>query len=64
MWQSHGSELTKLLESWAKQAPVGSLFAVELEQRTDLSLLPKDLEWEVRLYSPAQVAIAEVEARP
>jgi 16S rRNA (guanine966-N2)-methyltransferase len=64
MWQTHGSELTRLLESWARQAPVGSLFAVELEQRTDLSLLPKNLEWEVRLYSPAQVAIAQVQARP
>jgi hypothetical protein len=62
MWESHGVELTQLLEAWADQAPEGSLFAVELEQRTALNLLPKNLAWEVRLYSPAQVAIAEVEA--
>jgi hypothetical protein len=36
------------------------LFAVELEQNTELGVLPAFLEWQVRRYAPAQVAIAEV----
>ena len=39
---------------------MGSLFAVELEQNTELGVLPEFLEWQVRRYAPAQVAIAEV----
>lgn len=60
MWESHGRELTELLESWAQAAPPESLFAVELEQTTNLGLLPQSLAWEARTYSPAQIAIAEV----
>jgi 16S rRNA (guanine966-N2)-methyltransferase len=60
MWESHRAELTELVHAWAKAAPMGSLFAVELEQNTDLGVLPAFLEWQVRRYAPAQVAIAEV----
>ena len=60
MWESHGGELKDLLKAWAEQAPRGSLFAVELHQRTDLGLLPNNLSWEVRIYPPAQIAVAEV----
>jgi len=60
MWETHGAALTQLLSDWTRAAPVGSLFAVELAHRTDLSLLPSGLDWGVRLYSPAQIAVAEV----
>ena len=52
--------MTNLFHAWAKGAPTGSLFAVELEQNTELGVLPSFLEWQVRRYAPAQVAIAEV----
>jgi 16S rRNA (guanine966-N2)-methyltransferase len=60
MWESHKAELTELVHAWATAAPLGSLFAVELEQNTELGVLPAFLEWQVRRYAPAQVAIAEV----
>lgn len=60
MWETNGPELTQMLEAWAAAAPPESLFAVELEYHTDLSLLPRSLSWEVRQYAPAQVAIAEL----
>jgi 16S rRNA (guanine966-N2)-methyltransferase len=60
MWETHSEELTELVRAWTSAAPVGSLFAVELEQNTDLGVLPAYLEWQVRRYAPAQVAIAEV----
>jgi 16S rRNA G966 N2-methylase RsmD len=60
MWETQGEEIRELLETWVSRAPVGSLFAVELEYRTDLSLLPKGIPWQVRTYAPAQMAIGEV----
>lgn len=61
MWESQGAEITQMLEAWTTAAPKGSLFAVELEQRTDLAYLPITANWEVRHYAPAQVAIAQLE---
>lgn len=62
MWESQGDELRQMLEAWTSAAPKGSLFAVELEHKTDLSFLPTTASWEVRLYAPAQVAIAQIES--
>ena len=59
LWQSQGDALTKMLSSWIEKSPVGSFFAVELEDKTPLTSLPTTLEWDVRQYKPAQMAIAE-----
>jgi 16S rRNA (guanine966-N2)-methyltransferase len=59
LWDSQGEALTKMMESWIEKSPVGSLFAVELEDKTPLELLPSCLEWDVRVYKPARMAIAE-----
>ncbi|MFM8215949.1 MAG: RsmD family RNA methyltransferase [Pirellula sp.] len=60
MWETDGTELREMLDVWISQAPAGSLFAVELEHRTDLGLLPAAISWQVRTYAPAQIAIGEV----
>lgn len=59
MWSQQPVELKTLLDLFASQAPVGSLLAVELAEDTPQDILPNSLEWDVRLYRPAQVAIAE-----
>ena len=60
MWETQGPELREMLEAWISHAPAGSLFAVELEHRTDLGWLPSLIPWQVRTYAPAQMAIGEV----
>jgi 16S rRNA (guanine966-N2)-methyltransferase len=59
LWNTQGPELTAMLEVWWQNAPMHSLFAVELEDSTSLDLLPKSVDWDVRSYRPAQIAIAE-----
>lgn len=59
LWQSQGESLTQMLQAWIDKSPAGSLFAVELEDKTPLELLPRSLEWDVRVYKPARMAIAE-----
>ncbi|MEQ1827366.1 MAG: RsmD family RNA methyltransferase [Pirellula sp.] len=71
LWTSHGPRLTKLVETWWNAAPRGSLFAIELDESTPATFLPRyqdgtgkyDLsemiDWDVRSYKPAQMAVAE-----
>jgi 16S rRNA (guanine966-N2)-methyltransferase len=59
LWESQGESLTRMMETWIEKSPMGSLFAVELEDKTPLDLLPNSLEWDVRPYKPARMAIAE-----
>jgi 16S rRNA G966 N2-methylase RsmD len=69
MWQSDGARLTELIRTWWDAAPMGSLFAVELDEGTPIALLPgtpecvetglAPIEWDVRVYKPAQIATAE-----
>ncbi|MEY4568521.1 MAG: Ribosomal small subunit methyltransferase [Planctomycetota bacterium] len=61
MWDEQKAELAELLQDTCDKAPSGSVFAVELEEHTPLDVLPASLHWDVRLYRPAQVAIAEKE---
>lgn len=61
MWDEQKAELSELLQDACDKAPSGSVFAVELEEHTPLEVLPASLQWDVRLYRPAQVAIAEKE---
>ncbi len=59
LWEENSDGMNQLLTTWTERAPVGSLFAVELEERTSLDFLPRSLEWDVRVYKPARMAIAE-----
>lgn len=60
LWADKSDEMRYLLQRFSVEAPIGSSIVVELEEKTDLEVLPQSLEWDVRLYRPAQVAIAEV----
>lgn len=59
LWESQGESLRTMLEMWIEKSPSRSLFAVELEDKTPLALLPTCLDWDVRVYKPARMAIAE-----
>lgn len=59
LWESDADGMRNLLSKWVELAPVGSLFAIELEENTPTDFLPTSLEWDVRLYKPARMAIAE-----
>jgi 16S rRNA (guanine966-N2)-methyltransferase len=59
MWHERKDELRDLLNNVCLKAPTKSLLAIELEESTPLDILPGYLDWDVRLYRPAQVAIAE-----
>ncbi len=59
LWDSDPQGMKQLLELWTDRAPAGSMFVVELEERTTLDFLPTTLEWDARLYKPARMAIAE-----
>ncbi len=57
LYISHAAEMMGLLEQLLTNAPIGSLFAVEADERFDFSLLPNAAEWDVREYRPAVVGI-------
>jgi len=59
MWKSDGQRLRTMIGNWWKAAPIGSLFAVELEESTPLELLPPNIDWDARIYKPARMAVAE-----
>lgn len=59
MWKSDGERLRSIIENWWNAAPVGSLFAVELEESTPLEFLPANIDWDARVYKPARMAVAE-----
>ncbi len=59
LWQSQGPELHAMLSTWIELAPAKSLFAVELEAETDETLIPRLLEWDIRAYKPAKIAVGE-----
>ncbi len=61
LWESQTEDLRQLLHVWTNRAPVGSLFAVELDEGTPLDVLPSHIQWQTRLYRPAMMAIGEVE---
>jgi 16S rRNA (guanine966-N2)-methyltransferase len=59
LWNSDEQAMRNLLAGWVEAAPAGSLIAVELEFETSLDFLPETLEWDIRNYKPAKMAIAE-----
>ncbi len=59
LWESKTEALRELLVQWVDAAPANSLFAIELDELTPLSMLPESLEWQTRVYRPAMMAIGE-----
>jgi 16S rRNA (guanine966-N2)-methyltransferase len=59
LWESKTEALRDLLVRWVDAAPANSLFAIELDMSTPLSILPESLEWQTRAYRPAMMAIGE-----
>ena len=57
-------EVHRLLETLLELAPPGSLFAVESDERYDMSQLPQAEAWNVRAYPPAVVAVLKLESSP
>lgn len=62
MWETQGEALKSLVQQWWQAAPENSLFAVELETETPISWLPEGIEWDIRNYQPAKVAVAQKDA--
>lgn len=54
---SRREELLEVLQSLASAAPLGSTLIVESDDRFDPAGLPPELEWDVRRYPPAVVAV-------
>lgn len=50
-------ELTGMMEALIDAAPDESLFVVESDSRFRAELLPRQNEWKVRQYSPAQISV-------
>jgi 16S rRNA G966 N2-methylase RsmD len=59
MWETQGQEIKEMIRKWILAAPPRSLFAIELEVNTDLQWLPTDLQWDMRKYNPAVIAIGQ-----
>lgn len=55
--------MQELLASLADDAPAGSLLVVESDDRFDTAGLPSALDWQVRAYPPAVVAIGRKKMR-
>ena len=60
LYQDQPEQMVQLLEVLIGQAPSGSLFAVEADDRFDPASLPPVIEWDSRVYSPAHLHIGEV----
>lgn len=60
LWRDRSAEMQQLLQRFCSVAPKGSTIIAELEEKTPVEILPDSLEWDIRLYRPAQVAIADV----
>lgn len=61
MWETQGDALKSLIQQWWQAAPEDSLFAVELETETPVSWLPEEIDWDIRNYQPAKIAVAQKE---
>jgi len=59
LWETNLDDMKELIEKWIDSAPVGSLFAIELDQSTSPDVLPQWIDWQKRLYRPALIAIGE-----
>jgi len=59
LYVEQSDAVLSLLNTLLEHAPDGSLLVVEADERFDLGLLPRPVEWSVRAYPPAVIAILE-----
>lgn len=59
---SRQDEMLKLINTFVSAAPPASIFIVEADERFSMDLLPLYLDWDVRKYLPAFVAILKSES--
>lgn len=59
LWESAKSEMLALINDWIDLSPAGSQFVLELNDEDYVANLPTGLDWDVRRYFPAYVALAE-----
>lgn len=62
LYESRAEDMLQLIRRFADWSPPGSLLAVEADRRLDCRVLPEPDAWDVRWYSPAQIAVRELEA--
>ena len=53
--------MLELITRWVEISPAGSQIVVETDERFDPGLLPRAVEWDIRKYPPAVVAILSTE---
>lgn len=58
MWKSEGERLTAGLSELYSLSPSGSLFVCETEMDYELAAALPEIEWDVRTYPPAHIAVA------
>lgn len=59
MWETELPKLREGLAAMQKLSPEGSFFVVEVEEPFDIPAELPEFEWDVRLYKPALVGVAE-----
>lgn len=58
LYSERQGDMLALIRRMMELAPAGSHFVVESDATFDVALLPEELEWDVRSYPPAVVALA------
>ena len=59
MWESELERLKEGLLKLYAVSPAGSMFVIETENDFDIRANFPEFEWDVRLYKPATIGIAE-----
>lgn len=62
MWTEDGNRLIEGIQALYELSPQGSRFVCETEQSFDIVAAIPALDWDVRSYAPANIAIAEKDA--
>lgn len=57
-YDNRRDEMLTIIGQLCEAAPPESAFVIESDERFDCSLLPAALEWDVRSYPPARIALA------
>ncbi len=59
LWETEGPRLRELIDRWIAAVPLKSSFVIELDLTTSRDVLPSGIDWDVREYRPAVMAIGD-----
>lgn len=59
LWETDGPRLRELIDRWIAAVPLKSSFVIELDLTTSRDILPSGIDWDVREYRPAVMAIGD-----